>query len=250
MINKIWIGFCWFCVGSFSLGFVGGILMYFTEPDVSFTESVIAPLMSLFLAYIFYKAGPHKNGIQKKEEMKSIAERAKEEKRKEKIKNKEAELIQEMLEMVSNNSDYELVEGKMGAIDYLKNSKDYKDIQNFIANSKTSEKEVLEKTKLEKAEAIEQKRLQKRVEHEKELHELCINEDEWKSFKNSKICIGMHMLLVKDMKGKQYDEKRNESADKITLKYKYGRYENQRGNWSYELEVTFENDRVTAFKDL
>ena len=58
------------------------------------------------------------------------------------------------------------------------------------------------------------------------------------------------MLLVKDMKGKQYDEKRNVSADKTTLKYKYGRYENQRGNWSYELEVTFENDRVTAFKDL
>ena len=28
------------------------------------------------------------------------------------------------------------------------------------------------------------------------------------------------------------------------------RFENQRGNWSYELEVTFEDDRVTAFKDL
>ena len=249
-MSKIWISFCWLCVGFFSLGFVGGIAMYFMEPDVSFVESVIAPFTSLFLAYIFYKAGPHKNSIQKKEEMISIADRAKEEKRKDKIKNKEAELIQEMLEMVSNNSDYELVEGKMGAIDYLKNSKDYKDIQNFVANSKANEKEVLKKAKWEKAEAIEQKRLQKRVEREKKLHEISTNEDEWKSFKKSIICIGMHMLLVKDMKGKQYDEKRNESADKITLKYKYGRYENQRGNWSYELEVTFENDRVTAFKDL
>ena len=249
-MSKIWISFCWLCVGFFSLGFVGGIAMYFMEPDVSFVESVIAPITSLFLAYIFYKAGPHKNSIQKKEEMISIADRAKEEKRKDKIKNKEAELIQEMLEMVSNNSDYELVEGKMGAIDYLKNSKDYKDIQNFVANSKANEKEVLKKAKWEKAEAIEQKRLQKRVEREKKLHEISTNEDEWKSFKKSIICIGMHMLLVNDMKGKQYDEKRNISAGKTTLKYKYGRYENQRGNWSYELEVTFENDRVTAFKDL
>ena len=46
------------------------------------------------------------------------------------------------------------------------------------------------------------------------------------------------------------DEKRNITEDKQVFKYKYGRFKNQRDNWSYSLEVTFENDRVTSFKDL
>ena len=246
-MSKTWITVCWIFIGTFALGFPGGILMYFTEPDATFFESIGVAFICLFLAYVFYIVGPRKNSMKRKEEMISIA---KEEERKDKIKKKETKLIQEMLEMMSNASDYKLIKDKLGAIDYLKNSEDYKNIKNFVVNSEAQEKESLKKAKWEKAEAREQKRLQKRAELEKELHELCINENEWESFKNSKICIGMHMSLVQDIKGEKYDEKSKVTADKTTLKYKYGRFENQRGNWSYELEVTFENDRVTSFRDL
>tara|TARA_B110000196_G_scaffold32491_1_gene24523 strand:+ start:139 stop:504 length:366 start_codon:yes stop_codon:yes gene_type:complete len=89
----------------------------------------------------------------------------------------------------------------------------------------------------------------KREEHLFSVKRMC-NKDELISLEKNEICIGMHILAVEYIKGQKYDEKRNVSANKTTFKYKYGRSLNQRDNWSYELEVTFINDRVTAFKDL
>ena len=89
----------------------------------------------------------------------------------------------------------------------------------------------------------------KREEHLFSIKRMC-NKDELIALEKNEICIGMHILVVEYIKGQKYDEKRNVSANKTTLKYKYGRSLNQRDNWSYELEVTFINDRVTAFKDL
>ena len=84
----------------------------------------------------------------------------------------------------------------------------------------------------------------------KELKTLCIHDKEWNSFKRGRLCIGMHSKLVGDLKGQKYDKKSNITKDKQVFKYKYGRSINQRDNWSYGLEVTFENNRVTSFKDL
>ena len=87
-------------------------------------------------------------------------------------------------------------------------------------------------------------------EEEDRIRALCDDEDQFKSYKKGKICLGMHIELVKDIKGYKYDEKRNISADKETYKYKYGKFTTSRGNERYKLEVTYENNRVVSFKDL
>ena len=78
-----------------------------------------------------------------------------------------------------------------------------------------------------------------------------ISSDEvWASFNKEKVCIDMHIDLVEEIKGTKYEEKRNITKDKTVLKYKFGRSENLRGNWAYDMEITFVDNRVTAFKDL
>ena len=87
-------------------------------------------------------------------------------------------------------------------------------------------------------------------EEEDRVRALCDDENQFKSYKKGKICLGMHIEVVKEIKGYKYDEKRNISADKETYKYKYGKFTTSRGNKRYKLEVTYENDRVVSFKDL
>ena len=51
--------------------------------------------------------------------------------------------------------------------------------------------------------------------------------------------------------GPAYEKKVSESASKTVLKAKFGRgKKNQRGNYTYKTEVTFENDHLKSFKDL
>ena len=111
------------------------------------------------------------------------------------------------------------------------------------------EKREEEEKALKKARNQERNERRKREEHLFNVKRMC-NKDELISLEKNEICIGMHILVVEYIKGQKYDEKRNVSANKTTLKYKYGQSLNQKGNWSYELEVTFVDDRVTAFKDL
>jgi len=111
------------------------------------------------------------------------------------------------------------------------------------------EKREEEEKALKKARNQERNERRKREEHLFNVKRMC-NKDELMSLEKNEICIGMHILVVEYIKGQKYDEKRNVSIKKTTLKYVFGRFENQRGNWSYELEVTFEDDRVISFKDL
>ena len=74
ILGKIWNGFCWLWVGLFLLGVPSGILMYFTEPDVTFFESIGVAIFCIPLAWMFYAIGPKNSRDKRIEEMKAIAE--------------------------------------------------------------------------------------------------------------------------------------------------------------------------------
>ena len=212
MIKKLRIICGWFFSGMFLLGFLIGIKSVFTEPVMSlkFLGIVIA-VTNLFVAYVFYIIGPGWEVFLEKRKLKAM-------KREEEAKQKEEESKQE--------------EAKQ------------------IERSKIEAQQLQKLERRAKKEEARQKKLERRAKEEEKLQELCLDENEWKSFKKNQICVGMHILVVQEIKGTKHDEKRNVSAKNTILKYKYGQSRNQKGNWSYELEVTFEDDRVTAFKDL
>ena len=243
ILGKIWIGFCWLWVGLFLLGVPGGVLMYFTEPDVTFFESIGMAIIFIPLAWVFYAIGPKKIRDKRILEMKAIADRATQKKaaeeKKAREKEEEATLIQEMLEMINQGSDYNLVENKMRVFKHHKNSENLKKIENYISKGHEAKKK-----------AAEEKKAKEEKEEEDRIRALCDDEDQFKSYKKGKICLGMHIEVVQEIKGYKYDEKRNISPDKETYKYKYGKFTTSRGNKRYKLEVTYENDRVVSFKDL
>lgn len=243
ILGKIWNGFCWLWVGLFLLGVPGGVLMYFTEPDVTFFESIGVAIFCIPLAWMFYVIGPKKSRDKRIEEMRAIAERAAKKKEAEEQKakeiKKEVKYINEMLEMIAKGLDYSLVENKMRVFKHHKNSEDLKKIEDFISKGHEAKKL-----------AAEEKEAKEKKDEEDRIRALCDDEDQFKSYKKGKICLGMHIEVVKEIKGYKYDEKRNISADKETYKYKYGKFTTSRGNKRYKLEVTYENDRVVSFKDL
>ena len=293
ILRKIWNGFCWLWVGLFLLGVPSGVLMYFTEPDVTFTESIGVAIFCIPLAWMFYAIGPKKSRDKRIEEMRAIAERAAKKKEAEEKKAKEMEkevnYINEMLEMIAKGLDYSLVENKMRVFKHHKNSEDLKKIEDFIskgheakklaaeekeAKEKKDEENLIQEIKKMISNNLDYKLVQEKMipfkhvkkseikniesyitegqakEEEDRIRALCDDEDQFKSYKKGKICLGMHIEVVKEIKGYKYDEKRNISADKETYKYKYGKFTTSRGNKRYKLEVTYENDRVVSFKDL
>ena len=275
ILGKIWNGFCWLWVGLFLLGVPGGILMYFTEPDVTFFESIGVAIFCIPLAWIFYAIGPKKSRDKRIEEMKAIAERAAKKKAAEK---NEAKIINEMLEMINEGKNYYFVEKKMRVFKHHKNSEDLKKIEDYISKGheakKKDEDTLIQEIKKMISNNQDYKLVQKKMkpfkhvkksvieniesyitegqakEEEDRIRALCDDEDQFKSYEKGKICLGMHIKVVKEIKGDKYDEKRNISSDKETYKYKYGKFTTSRGNERYELEVTYENDRVVSFKDL
>jgi len=293
ILGKIWNGFCWLWMGLFLLGVPGGVLMYFTEPDVTFFESIGVAIFCIPLAWMFYVIGPKKSRDKRIEEMRAIAERAAKKKEAEEQKakeiKKEVKHINEMLEMIAKGLDYSLVENKMRVFKHHKNSEDLKKIEDFIskgheakklaaeekeAKEKKDEENLIQEIKKMISNNLDYKLVQEKMipfkhvkkseikniesyitegqvkEEEDRIRALCDDEDQFKSYKKGKICLGMHIEVVKEIKGYKYDEKRNISADKETYKYKYGKFTTSRGNKRYKLEVTYENDRVVSFKDL
>ena len=243
MIKKLRIICGWFFSGMFLLGFLIGIKSVFTEPVMSlkFLGIVIA-VTNLFVAYVFYIIGPGWEVFLEKRKLKAM-------KREEEAKQKEEESKQEEAKQIERS--------KIEAQQLQKLERRAKEEE----ESKQEEARQIERSKIEaqqlqklerraKKEEARQKKLERRAKEEEKLQELCLDENEWKSFKKNQICVGMHILVVQEIKGTKHDEKRNVSAKNTILKYKYGQSRNQKGNWSYELEVTFEDDRVTAFKDL
>ena len=286
ILGKIWNGFCWFWVGLFLLGVPSGVLMYFTEPDVTFFESIGVTIFSIPFAWFFYVIGPKKSRDKRIEEMKAIAERAAKKKaaeeKKAKEMEKEANYINEMLGMINEGLNYSLVEKNMRVFKHHKNSEDLKKIKDYILQgheeTEAKEKEV-EDTLIQEIKKMisnnqDYKLVQEKMmpfkhvkeseikniesyitegqakEEEDRIRALCHDEDQFKSYKKGKVCLGMHIEVVKEIKGYKYDEKRNISADKETYKYKYGMFTTSRGNKRYKLEVTYENERVVSFKDL
>jgi len=102
----------------------------------------------------------------------------------------------------------------------------------------------------EKQRALDIKKAKEKKEKKLALLKAKSSEEVWASFNKKKVCIDMHIDLVEEIKGTKYEEKRNITKDKTVLKYKFGRSKNSRGNWAYDMEITFVNNRVTAFKDL
>ena len=286
ILGKIWNGFCWLWVGLFLLGVPSGILMYFTEPDVTFFESIGVAIFCIPLAWMFYAIGPKNSRDKRIEEMKAIAERAAKKKaaddKKAKAIEKEAKYIDELLEMVNEGLNYSRVEKKMRVFKHHKNSDDLKKIKDYIlkgheekeAKEKKDEDTLIQEIKKMISNNQDYKLVQEKMmpfkhvkeseikniesyitegqakEEEDRIRALCDDEDQFKSYKKGKVCLGMHIEVVKEIKGYKYDEKRNISADKETYKYKYGMFTTSRGNKRYKLEVTYENDRVVSFKDL
>lgn len=109
-----------------------------------------------------------------------------------------------------------------------------------------------EKEKEIRARELEENALKKQKElKEKYAHLRTFAKDaEWDSFLAGTVCIGMHLELVNAIKGDGYDEKRTVTSKATKLTYKFQPYLNARKTTSYKLQVTFIDDRVTAFKDL
>jgi hypothetical protein len=102
----------------------------------------------------------------------------------------------------------------------------------------------------EKQRALDIKKAKEKKEKKLALLKAKSSEEVWASFNKKKVCIDMHIDLVEEIKGAKYEEKRNITKDKTVLKYKFGRRKNSRGNWAYDMEITFVDNRVTAFRDL
>ena len=264
IVKKLWLGFCWVMIGFFLLGVLGAFIMPFTEPDVSFVDAIITFTFSALFAWIFFI--PIKKSKQrKKAEIVEMRERLNAEKKEAAELLKETELIQEMLSMIKHNHTYIDLQEKMKSFlkmsKHLKNSNELNEIEKFIASGESearkkhekkllAELEAQAKKEAAELEAQAKKEAAEREALEIELQALCNDESEWKSFKKKKICIGMHIKLVGNLKGYKWDEKRNISADQEIYKYKYGKFTTPRGSVRYKLEVTYEDDRVTSFKDL
>ena len=60
----------------------------------------------------------------------------------------------------------------------------------------------------------------------------------------------MPMELVGMLKGNKYEGKRTVTKHATKLAYKYGRSTNRQGNDKYNLEVKYENNVVTSFRDI
>lgn len=116
-----------------------------------------------------------------------------------------------------------------------------------IASKKEEAAKRKEETKKRKEETEKRK---KRQEKRNEYLKTLATDEVWRSYKHNKVCLGMHIELVLELKGTKYDEKRTVTKGKTIEKYKFGRTKNLRGNWKYDLEVSFENNIVVAFKDL
>ena len=134
---------------------------------------------------------------------------------------------------------------KLKKIQEIANKKEEAAKRKEEAEKKAAKRKEEAKKRKEEAEK-KKKRQDKRNEYLKTL----ATDEVWSSYKNNKICLGMHIELVLELKGTKYDEKRTVTKGKIIEKYKFGRTKNLRGNWKYDLEVSFENNIVVAFKDL
>ncbi len=115
----------------------------------------------------------------------------------------------------------------------------------------------LELEDLERKESLriaEEKRLEKERKAQEKVNKIldkfCTNDEQMKSYKKGKICLDMHMDVVRLIHGPKYEEKRTISKEKEILKYKYGKYKSSRGNTKYKLQVTYIDDRVDSYKDL
>jgi hypothetical protein len=78
-----------------------------------------------------------------------------------------------------------------------------------------------------------------------------VDSDVIAKFQKKSICLGMPQEMVDFTFGPKYESKKSVSANKEKLRCKYGRgSQNQRGNYTYKLEVAYENGFVKSFKEL
>ena len=105
---------------------------------------------------------------------------------------------------------------------------------------KENEKAAIKKLKARK-DQIEKLRLNIEKEYGLEMANL---------FYKKEIGIGMPFKLVKKIKGTAYERKRQVTKDSVKEVYKYGRRKNRQGNYSYDLEIKYEDNLVISFREL
>ncbi|MDC0586671.1 hypothetical protein OAP06_02855 [Gammaproteobacteria bacterium] len=107
---------------------------------------------------------------------------------------------------------------------------------------KIKEQETAKKDQIEKLRLKEER---EKIEIEKKY-----GSEMLKLFDKGEICIGMPLQLVEKIKGTAYDRKRQVTKDSVKEDYKYGRRKNRQGNYSYDLEIKYEDNLVISFRDL
>ena len=101
--------------------------------------------------------------------------------------------------------------------------------------------------KIAEKEAKEEAKKQKLIEK----YEKDVDSNVIKQFQKKAICLGMPQEMVDSIYGPKWESKKSVSANKEKLRCKYGRgSQNQRGNYTYKLEVVYENRFVKSFKEL
>ena len=238
MADKIFVPILWFLIYLLVPVALFGIIVNLTSggrPDETYTGLVI--LFVLVPLIYFLGIVPAKK--RKEKRIKAIADREKASAKaiadREKTIEKEKRLFEEILKMISNDENFRFVQRKMDSIKIIKSKlekSDLKNVESYIAEGKI--KETNERT----------------AKQDEKIKSLCTDENQFKSYKKGQICIGMHIDLVKNLKGQGYDKKRSVTSKSETIKYKYSKFTTPRGTEKYKLEISFQDSRVTAFRDL
>ncbi len=99
-----------------------------------------------------------------------------------------------------------------------------------------------------------QREIQEEVARKERENEIQILQTKYGKFAesiyNKKLEIGMNLYMIKEILGEPGERKENVTKNKVTEKYLFLPYLNQRNNTSYKIEVSLENGLVCAWKEL
>jgi len=198
--------------------------------DVETSELGGMPFMFFsIMAFLTYK------GFKKPKEIaQKIQEEAEKKERAEKIKERKAAAALNLKAKRKERAE-KIKERKAAAALNLKAKR-----KEWAEKIKENEKAAIKKLKARK-DQIEKLRLNIEKEYGLEMANL---------FYKKEIGIGMPFKLVKKIKGTAYERKRQVTKDSVKEVYKYGRRKNRQGNYSYDLEIKYEDNLVISFREL
>ena len=225
-----------------------GVLTALTYDDYDLEIGVLS--VSIFLLFFIFF---HLDKFKKKQEeakAKELAEVIKRRHKKEatRVKKEEAGVKQEKARVKKEEARTKKEEERSKTAEKLRLKEER--AKQVAKQELIKAKKEIERTRKEKARKDQIEKLRLKEEREKIEIEKKYGSEMLKLFDQKEIGIGMPFQLVEKIKGTAYDRKRQVTKDSVKEDYKYGRRQNRQGNWSYDLEVKYEDNLVISFRDL